>query len=110
MLKLYYCNFKIFIYYFILFYLFFWLRQVLVAAQGVFIEARGIFIVAPRVLSSCGVWVFSLWLWRTSSRARGLCSLRHVSYQLAYSLLSFILIIRYSPYLFIYLKVRKFCA
>ena len=68
--------FKIF--YFILFiyfpyyYYFFWLRRVLVAAHGIFVEACGIFslrravcsgfslVAALRLLSSCGVRVFSL--------------------------------------------------
>ena len=54
--------------FFFLIYLF-WLLQVLVAA-------RGIFRCGVQALC-CGGQAFSLQLWRTSSRACGLCSLRH---------------------------------
>ena len=62
---------KVFIYFPYLF-INFWLRWVLVAAQGIFVEACRIFslrrmvclgfslVVACGLLSSCGVWIFSL--------------------------------------------------
>ena len=34
-------------------------------------------VVVRGILYSCGVRVFSLWLWHTGSRVRGLCSLWH---------------------------------
>ena len=45
-----------------------------VAARGLFIVLHGLFVLARGLLSSCGVQVFSLQLWHTNSRARGLCS------------------------------------
>ena len=41
---------------------------------GSFVVARRFFVVVRGLLSSCGVWVFSLELWHAGSRASGLCS------------------------------------
>ena len=48
--------------------IYFWLRWVLVAAHGIFVEAYAgsfvavhvLFVVVGGLLSSCGVWAFSL--------------------------------------------------
>ena len=51
-------------------FIYFWLHRVLVAARRIFAVACGL-------LSSCGMQVFSLYLWLIGSRARELCSLWH---------------------------------
>ena len=50
--------FFVFVFYFI--YLFIWLRQVLVVELRIFVEVWGLFVVVLGLLSSCGMWVFSL--------------------------------------------------
>ena len=51
-------SFFCFLFYFI--YLFIWLRQVLVVELRIFVEVWGLFVVVLGLLSSCGMWVFSL--------------------------------------------------
>ena len=71
------------------FYLFLAVSGLSCGMRDLFVVARRLFVVGCRLLSSCGMQIFSLQLWCTGSRVHGLCSFWYTALVEVHKLSSF---------------------